>query len=74
MPLTGKGEKIKSAMQEQYGAKKGTSVFYASKNKGTISGVDSACPQHGYMDACVRGDAKGMTAATDTMLRGRVVR
>jgi len=41
MPLTPKGEKIKSAMQEQYGEKKGESVFYASKNKGTISGVDS---------------------------------
>jgi hypothetical protein len=40
MPLTKKGEKIKEAMQKQYGSKKGESVFYASKNKGTISGVD----------------------------------
>jgi uncharacterized protein YdaT len=40
MPLTGKGEKIKSAMVEKYGAKKGEEVFYASKNKGTITGVD----------------------------------
>jgi hypothetical protein len=40
MPLTAKGEKIKSAMQEQYGEEKGTSVFYASRNKGTIEGVD----------------------------------
>jgi hypothetical protein len=47
MPLTDKGEKIKDAMQEQYGAKKGESVFYASKNKGTISGVDSARPLYG---------------------------
>jgi hypothetical protein len=39
--LTEKGDKIKSAMQEQYGEKKGESVFYASKNKGTITGVDS---------------------------------
>jgi hypothetical protein len=74
MPLTGKGTKILSSMQSQYGEKRGKSVFYASRNAGTISGVDSACPQHGYMDACVRGDAKGMTTATDTMLRGRVVR
>jgi hypothetical protein len=41
MPLTSKGEKIKGAMEEKYGAKKGEEVFYASKNKGTISGVDA---------------------------------
>jgi hypothetical protein len=40
MPLTPKGKKIKSAMQQEYGEKKGEDVFYASKNKGTISGVD----------------------------------
>lgn len=42
MPLTPKGEEIKSAMQEEYGPDKGESVFYASKNAGTISGVDAA--------------------------------
>lgn len=42
MPLTKKGEEIKAAMVEQYGAKKGEEVFYASKNKGTITGVDSS--------------------------------
>jgi hypothetical protein len=40
MPLTSKGNKIKSAMQKEYGPKKGESVFYASRNKGTIKGVD----------------------------------
>jgi len=40
MPLTKKGKKIKSAMQEQYGKKKGESVFYASQNKGTIKGTE----------------------------------
>ena len=40
MPLTDKGEKIKRAMANEYGSKKGESVFYASKNKGTIQGVD----------------------------------
>jgi hypothetical protein len=40
MPLTSKGKKIKSAMTEQYGEKKGEQVFYASKNKGNITGVD----------------------------------
>jgi len=40
MPMTPKGSKIMSAMMKQYGAKKGESVFYASKNKGTIKGVE----------------------------------
>ena len=40
MPLTNKGSKIKAAMQKEYGDK-GERVFYASKNKGTISGVES---------------------------------
>jgi hypothetical protein len=40
MPLTKKGATIKSAMTKEYGAKKGEDVFYASKNKGTIKGVD----------------------------------
>jgi hypothetical protein len=39
-PLTSKGNEIMSAMKDQYGGKKGESVFYASKNKGTIGGVD----------------------------------
>ncbi len=40
MPLTSKGEKILSNMEREYGTKKGKSVFYASANKGTISGVE----------------------------------
>jgi hypothetical protein len=39
MPLTKKGKTIKSAMQKEYGSKKGEKVFYASANKGTIKGV-----------------------------------
>ena len=39
MPLTKKGNKIMRSMKKQYGAKKGKSVFYASANKGVISGV-----------------------------------
>jgi hypothetical protein len=42
MPLTEKGETIKGAMEEQYGEGKGEQVFYASKNKGSISGVDKS--------------------------------
>ena len=40
MPLTKKGQKIKAAMQSEYGAKKGESVFYASINKGKIKGAE----------------------------------
>lgn len=36
MPLTKKGKKILSQMRSTYGTKKGTSVFYASINKGKI--------------------------------------
>jgi hypothetical protein len=40
MPLTSKGKKIQSAMKKQYGEKKGEQVFYGSKNKGRITGVE----------------------------------
>lgn len=40
MPMTKKGEKIMRNMMKEYGQKKGKEVFYASKNKGTIKGVE----------------------------------
>ena len=40
MPLTTKGKKIMKSMKDKYGKKKGKAVFYASKNKGKIKGVD----------------------------------
>ncbi len=40
MPMTKKGAKIMASMKKQYGKKKGEQVFYASKNKGIIKGVD----------------------------------
>ena len=40
MPLTEKGKKIKTTMKKQYGTKKGEQVFYASQQKGTITGTD----------------------------------
>lgn len=40
MPITQKGRKIMAAMKKEYGEEKGKSVFYASKNKGTITGVE----------------------------------
>lgn len=50
MPLTSKGEEIKSNMENEYGKKKGESVFYASANKGTIKGVhnDRSDAMSGY--------------------------
>lgn len=39
MPLTQKGKEIMRAMKKEYGKEKGEGVFYASRNKGTISGV-----------------------------------
>lgn len=40
MPLTKKGSKILANMRREYGKKKGTSVFYASINKGKIKGAE----------------------------------
>lgn len=40
MPLTKKGSKILGNMEKEYGAEKGKQVFYASKNKGVIKGVE----------------------------------
>ena len=39
MPLAARGRKIKRAMIERYGKKKGEQVFYASENAGIIKGV-----------------------------------
>jgi hypothetical protein len=40
MPLTKKGQKIMGNMVKEYGGKKAQEVFYASRNKGTIKGVE----------------------------------
>jgi len=40
MPLTRKGSKIMGNMVREYGSKKAKEVFYASRNKGTIKGVE----------------------------------
>ena len=42
MPLTKKGKKIMNAMKGEYGNKEGKDVFYASKNKGSIKGVEKS--------------------------------
>jgi hypothetical protein len=40
MPLLKKGQKIMKKMKKTYGKKKAQRVFYASRNKGVIKGVD----------------------------------
>ena len=40
MPLNEKGKKIMKSMKKQQGKKRGETVFYASKNKGVIKGVE----------------------------------
>jgi len=40
VPLTKKGTKIMKNMKKEYGKEKAERVFYASRNKGTIKGVD----------------------------------
>ncbi|HEV2321690.1 MAG TPA: hypothetical protein VGT42_04945 [Gammaproteobacteria bacterium] len=41
MPLTAKGRKILRNMEREYGPAKGRAVFYASINKGRISGAET---------------------------------
>jgi len=48
MPLTAKGKKLKKKFEEQYGKKKGQSVFYAMENSGKLKKVIKA---KGGMDA-----------------------
>jgi hypothetical protein len=53
MPLTGKGEEIKSALEKEYGKEKGERVLYAGKNKGTFTGIDSVAEAlDAVADAC----------------------
>jgi hypothetical protein len=66
-------------MEREYGTAKGEKVFYASKNKGTISGIDAQedCITP-YMAACGRGDSAGisdacirMTHAHERLMKGK---
>ena len=41
MPLTKKGKKIMKSMKKSYGKKRGEQIFYATKNKGKVKGVDT---------------------------------
>ena len=39
MPLSPKGLKMRSAMREEYGRKKGDRIFYATENKRQVKGL-----------------------------------
>jgi hypothetical protein len=56
VPLSSKGEKIKKAMTEQYGKDKGEQVFYASANKGTITGIEKR--KHANKGGLIKGFPK----------------
>ena len=87
MPLTAKGEKIEKAMEKTYGSKeKAEQVLYASKNKGTISGIDAICDAvksicdniarvHTRMDAyCARQDAADLAEAERLREKAKTLR
>lgn len=64
MPLTAKGQKILNAMEKSYNSKeKAEQVFYASANKGTITGVHDDQAITDTMAAC----ADAMAAACDAI-------
>ncbi len=43
MPLTKQGQSILRSMRATDGTKKGTPIVHASRNKGTITGVEKRC-------------------------------
>ena len=53
MPLTDKGKKILGSMKNQYGSEKGESVFYASANKGAITGIEKR--KHAFKGGLIKG-------------------
>lgn len=67
MPLTDKGAEIKGAMAKEYGPEKGEKVFYASKNKGTISGVDEGGDTTKDFTESIAGPALSMALSDEDM-------
>jgi hypothetical protein len=61
MPLTSKGREILAGMEKTYGPEKAKQVLYASKNKGTITGIDTA----NWMDAFTDEDILETCAALE---------
>ncbi len=73
MPLTEKGREIKSAMTKQYGEEKGKQVFYASANKGTITGVhidgEINTNEIAQLTSKPYKDAEGVIAKCDALIK-----
>lgn len=65
-PLTAKGEEIMKSMKQEYGEKKGESVFYASRNSGTITGVDD-------LTESLTANVQRMTQMKDPLEPGKAV-
>lgn len=59
MPLTPKGRKIEHAMEKEYGDKKGKSVFYASINKGKVTGAEKSSHEKAMRAKSVGKSLKG---------------
>jgi len=59
MPLTAKGKKLKKKFKEQYGKKKGESVFYAMENSGKLKKVIKARGGDAARAAAARGNMEG---------------
>jgi len=56
--LTKKGTTIMAAMRSEYGDKKGESVFYASRNKGNIKGVEKRKHRQEHQEKAMRSMMK----------------
>jgi len=74
MPLTAKGKKLKKKFEEQYGKKKGQSVFYAMENSGKLKkvvkakgGMDASKPDFGGGS---KSSVSGQGRDTDFQQRG----
>jgi len=68
MPLTAKGKKLKAKFREQYGKKKGDSVFYAMENSGKLKKVIKA---QGGRDASKDNFGGGTKSSTPGGGQGR---
>ncbi|MDA9949250.1 hypothetical protein N9C16_07690 [Paracoccaceae bacterium] len=78
MPLTAKGKKLKEKFKEQYGKKKGESVFYAMENSGKLKkvikrrggGMDASKPDFKSSASPFSSGYKGAKATSTTINRG----
>jgi hypothetical protein len=70
MPLTAKGAEILARFQKEYGADLGQRYFYASKNAGTITGVDAQEDWRDRLDGILSG-AQRLTGRLDALEKSR---